>query len=113
MLVRMKKAFTGCLLSVVLFCSCKSRPSDEEVKHCLLKQYDCENAVQLSEFKIENSREVTGLTGDKEYEFIVSGEVEWTADCSSFLQVIHAGKKERFSDKHVFLVKMDRGWGCP
>ena len=109
----MKKAFSRSLLAAVLFCSCKSGPSEEELKHCLLRQYDCESAVQLNSFKIENSREVTGMLGDKEYEYIVSGEIEWTADCQAFFQLVHAGKKEHFTDKHIFMVKMDRGWGCP
>src|SRR5258708_4534155 len=107
--MHMKKGFIGFLLPAVLFCSCKSGPSEEEVKHCLLKQYECENAVQLNAFKIDNSRQVTGLMGDKEYEFIVSGEVEWVSDCQALFQLIRAGKKERFTDKHVFMMKMDNG----
>lgn len=102
-----------CLIAASILNGCKSRPSNDEIKSCLLKQYDCGNSAQVNSLQLVNSRKIKDLFGQEEYECIVTGEIQWISDCESLLHVIPRGKKEPFQNKEVYLLKMDKGWGCP
>jgi len=108
-----KHSYILIIVLLAALCSCKSKPSEKEVMNCLLKQFDCGDNIRITQFEIENSQEGMAFMGQKQYEFIVSGEIEYTAGCQSFFQVIPAGTRQKVKDKHVFLVKMDKGWSCP
>lgn len=109
----MKKLIFVPFIFMLVFVSCHNKPSEAAVQSCLLKQYDCSDHAKIISFKVENSAPIPEYMGTKGYEFIVSGQIEWTADCQSLFQVIPAGHIEAFQDKHVVLVKMDNGWTCP
>ena len=93
--------------------SCKSGPSNDEIKGCLLKQYDYGNCAKVNSLELVNSRKIKDLFGQEEMECVVTGEILWTSDCETFLHAVPPEKKEAFRNKDVYLLKMDKGWGCP
>ncbi|GEM_PF-2459453 len=109
----MEKILCGLIISAVVLYGCSNSPSDDEIKRCVLKEYDCGNYARINSIKVVNSRKIKDFMGQEEYEVYVDGEIEWTNDCQSFLQTIQAGHKERFLNKAIVMAKMDKGWGCP
>lgn len=100
------------LLLVTFSYGCKTKPSNDEIKKCILKDFLCGQSAKINSLTIINSseREFMGIKG---YEFIVEGEIEWTSDCQAgIMGPVQAGYKQTFANKKVFVRKMDNGWTC-
>jgi hypothetical protein len=106
----MAKQILFYLLVVLLFCSCKSKPSDADIKRKILLDYTCPETVQVSFMQINNTEVATSFIGLKGYEYTVSGEVEWKEGCNDFGTNLPRGYKEKFANKKVILIKGEEGW---
>lgn len=107
------KSIFFCLLIAFLMTGCKDQPSEKEISQCILNSYTCGNYAKINRLQIINSR-TDNFMGTKSCTVYVNGEIEWLTDCQTgFFSVIPAGRKETFTNKSVYLIKMDKGWGCP
>lgn len=100
----------GLICSVMLFCSCKSKPSEQDISKKILLEYVCPDNAKVENLKVTNAKETESLFGLPALQYTVSGEVEWSAGCDEAFGNLPAGYKEPFDNKIVTLVKTDDGW---
>lgn len=107
----MKASFITSLLSiVVIFSSCKSKPSEKEIAKKLLLEYVCPDNAKVNSLKIIDTKQTQTFLGTPALEYTVSGEVEWAGGCDEAFGNLPAGYKEKFENKTVILAKTDEGW---
>jgi hypothetical protein len=107
----MKTLFLFCMiLSLISFCSCKSKPSKEDISKKILLEYVCPENAKVDGLQIMNTKETESLFGLPALQYTVSGEVEWMNGCDEAFGNLPAGYKEQFSNKTVTLVKGENGW---
>lgn len=104
------KLLSASLFITLLFLSCKSEPSEDEISKKILMEYVCPETAKVVSLKISDSKETETIIGGKAYAYMVSGEVEWPAGCTDFGTGITAGYKEPFENKTVTLAKTEDGW---
>lgn len=100
------------LVICIAFCSCNTGPPEKDISRCLLRIYDCGEYAKVNSLKIISS-EKEEFMGSEMYKVVVSGEVEWTSDCRSFMGQLRAGDKQKFENKTVVMEKGPNGWNCP
>jgi hypothetical protein len=105
-----KKLLFASLITLLFFCSCKSKPSDADIEKKVLLEYTCAETAKVNSLQIIKSSPTTSLLGFKGYEYLVSGEVEWPSGCTEFGTALPAGYKEKFENKTVVLIKGEGGW---
>ena len=101
-----------CFLTFVVFafCSCKSKPSQEDISKKILLEYVCPENAKVNDLKIIDKKETQSIFGLPALQYTVSGAVEWTNGCDEAFGNLPAGYKETFDRKTVILVKSDNGW---
>jgi len=92
------------------FCSCKSKPSEEDISKKILFEYVCPETAKVSNLKVLDTKETQTLFGLPALQYTVSGEIEWSNGCDEAFSNLPAGYKEKFDHKMVTLVKGDKGW---
>ena len=105
-----KKIAFVVLITIVLFCSCKSKPSHADIEKKVLLEYTCAETAKVNSLEIVKTSPTTSVFGLKGYEYLVSGEVEWPSGCTEFGTGLPSGYKEKFENKTVVLIKGDEGW---
>jgi hypothetical protein len=107
----MKTILSSCLLfAIIFFCSCKSKPSQEDISKKILFEYVCPENAKVNNLKIINTKKTESLFGLPALQYTVSGEVEWSRGCDEAFGNLPAGYKEPFDNKIITLVKSDDGW---
>jgi len=107
----MKTSIICCLTFVVFsFCSCKSKPSQEDISKKILLEYVCPENAKVNDLKIIDKKETQSIFGLPALQYTVSGVVEWANGCDEAFGNLPAGYKEAFDRKTVILVKSDNGW---
>ncbi|MET0636674.1 MAG: hypothetical protein ABWZ25_11660 [Chitinophagaceae bacterium] len=96
------------IISSIIFISCNSKPSDRDIEKKILMEYTCFEKARVDNLKILDTKDAEGISGNKGYEYVVSGEIVWPEGCNEFGNLA-PGSKEPFADKHVFLIKTDEG----
>lgn len=98
-----------CLL-VAFLCSCGGgKPPDSEIKKKILMSYVCNETATVNNLTIHETKDAESIGGNKGYEYVVSGEIEWKEGCREFGMNAEPGRTERFENKRVFLIKGDDG----
>lgn len=105
-----RKILFACTISLLLFCSCKSKPSNSDIEKKILLEYTCAETAKVNGLQVLKSTPTTSIFGLKGVELLVSGEVEWPSGCNEFGTGLPAGYKENFENKRVVLIKSDEGW---
>jgi hypothetical protein len=107
----MKTIILSCLtIATLSFCSCKSKPSEEDITKKILLEYVCPENAKISNLKVIDKKETQSIFGLPALQYTVSGEVEWANGCDEAFGNLPAGYKEAFDRKMVTLVKSDNGW---
>ena len=106
----MLKRFSFYIFSALLLCSCSKKPGEADIKRKIVLDYACPETVQVNSLKITRAKETTSFIGLKGYEYTVTGEVFWKDGCNEFGHSLKPGKKEKFDNKIVILIKGDEGW---
>ncbi|HVX25420.1 MAG TPA: hypothetical protein VHB70_03705 [Parafilimonas sp.] len=106
----MRLLITCLLFAAISICSCKSKPSEEDITKKILLDYVCPENAKVDNLKILDRRETKSLFGLPALQYIVSGEIEWKNGCDEAFGNLPAGYKESFDHKTVILVKSDDGW---
>jgi hypothetical protein len=107
----MKTSIICCLTFVVFsFCSCKSKPSQEDISKKILLEYVCPENAKVNDLKVLDKKETQSLFGLPALQYTVSGEIQWSNGCDEAFGTLPAGYIEKFDRKIVTLVKSDNGW---
>jgi hypothetical protein len=107
----MKMSIICCLaFAVFAFCSCKGKPSQEDISKKILLEYVCPENAKVNDLKIIDKKETQSLFGLPALQYTVSGEVQWSNGCDEAFGNLPAGYIEKFDRKIVTLVKSDNGW---
>lgn len=107
----MKTIIGSCLFfTVLLLCSCKSKPSEADITKKILFEYVCPDNAKVNNLKIIDAKKTESLFGLPAMQYTVSGEVEWASGCDEAFGNLPAGYKEAFENKMVTLVKSNNGW---
>jgi hypothetical protein len=107
----MKTIIYTCLIFTAFsFCSCKSKPSKEDITKKILLEYVCPETAKVNDLKVMDTKETQSIFGLPALQYVVSGEVEWTTGCDEAFGNLPAGYKEKFDRKIVTLVKGEDGW---
>jgi len=99
-----------CAFMLILFCSCKSKPSEKDISKKILLEYVCPENAKVDNLKIIDTKKTESFFGLPALQYTVSGEVEWMNGCDEAFGNLPAGYKEAFDRKTVTLVKSDDGW---
>jgi hypothetical protein len=105
----MNKITLICCLSLLIFYSCKRKPSDSDIERKILMEYTCFETAKVNALEIVNSKDAEAISGATGYEYTVSGEIIWPNGCNEFGNV-PPGFTEKFQNKKVFLIKVDGNW---
>ena len=100
----------GCIFAITLFGSCKSSPSDEDIRRKIALDYPCPETILVGPIQIIDRKPTTLFLGLKGYQLLVSGEVIWEMGCNELGTILPAGYKETFNNKKVVLIKGEEGW---
>ncbi len=92
------------------FCSCKSKPTEQDISKKILLDYVCPENAKINGLKVLDTKETQSLFGLPALQYTVSGEIEWSNGCDEAFGNLPAGYKEAFDRKTVTLVKNDNGW---
>jgi hypothetical protein len=107
----MKTIIYFCLVFIAFgFCSCKGKPSKEDITKKILLEYVCPETAKVNDLKVLDKKETQSIFGLPALQYVVSGEVEWTTGCNEAFGTLPAGYKEKFDRKIVTLVKGEDGW---
>ena len=107
----MKTIFKACaVFTLILFCSCKSKPSEADISKKILLEYVCPENAKVNNLKVLDTKKTESVFGLPALQYTVSGEVEWLNGCDEAFGNLPAGYKEAFDRKTVTLVKTDNGW---
>lgn len=106
----MKTIISSLIFICLLFCSCKSKPSEKDISKKILLDYVCPENAKVNALKIINSKPTETLLGMPALQYTVSGEVEWAGGCDEAFSNLPLGYKESFNNKTVTLVKTEQGW---
>lgn len=109
----MKRILVFCsLITLLLFCSCKSKPSNDDIKKKVLAEMPCSENAKFTDFKVVKSGDEETAMGVTGIEYTVSGEVEWPEGCTFLGSQLPAGHKEKFDNKSVVFIKneQDKKW---
>ncbi|MGB8191342.1 MAG: hypothetical protein WCF67_05450 [Chitinophagaceae bacterium] len=105
----MKNIIPAAVLLLLIMSSCKSKPSDADIKKKILFEYVCNENAAVNNLQILNTKDAVAIFGNKGFEYEVSGEVEWKNGCREFGTNIQPGFTEKFERKTVFLIKGEDG----
>lgn len=99
------------IFSGLLFCcSCKSKPSEEDISKKILLEYLCPGNAKVENLKVIQTKVTESVFGFPALQYTVSGEIEWVDGCDETFGNIPAGYKESFKNKIIILVKTGSGW---
>ena len=99
----------NCCFALLIFYSCKGKPSDSDIEKKLLMEYTCPESSKVNSLNVLSSKDAEAISGATAYEYVVSGEIVWPKGCDEFGN-LPPGYIEKFENKHVFLVKVDGNW---
>jgi|ADGO01.1.fsa_nt_gi hypothetical protein len=104
----MLRVFATILIASMVFTSCSSGPSADEIKKKILLNYVCRQTAKVNNLEVLEQKETKTMFGGKAMELLVSGEVEWPDGCKALGARVGPGYKEKFQRK-VFLSKLENG----